>query len=67
MKEGNESYLREQTVGRVRSTRVVEDLVLVVVVDDSLATLTEDLCRLSQERGDIRCKDGIDVFAQCEP
>jgi hypothetical protein len=47
MKEGNRLYLGQQTVRGVRSVGVIEDLVLVVVVDDSLATFTEDLRRLS--------------------
>ena len=50
----------------VRSVGVVEDFVLVVVVDDSLATLTEDLRRLGQERRDVRCEDGIDICVQIE-
>ena len=41
--------LGKQAVRRVRGTRVVEDFVLVVRIDDGLATFTKNICRLFQD------------------
>lgn len=47
---------------RVRCVRVGEDLILIMVVNDSFAALIKDLGGLCQEGSDVGREDGINVF-----